>query len=40
MNSLERSLVQKAGYDNGWDVVLQNTSDGVPELLRVAHDYV
>ncbi|NCC53623.1 MAG: HNH endonuclease [Spartobacteria bacterium] len=29
MNSLERSLIQKAGYDNGWEVVLENKPDAV-----------
>ena len=24
MNSLERSLIEKAGYDNGWEVVLES----------------
>ncbi len=29
MNALERSLVVKAGYDNGWEVVLEDTETAV-----------
>lgn len=29
MNSLDRSLIQKAGYDNGWEVVAEESPDQV-----------
>jgi putative restriction endonuclease len=29
MNPLERSLIEKSGYDNGWENVLEETSDRV-----------
>lgn len=29
MNSFERTLIQKAGYDNGWEVVVEETPDRV-----------
>ena len=32
MNSLERSLIEKAGYDNGWEIVLES----VPEMVSLA----
>jgi hypothetical protein len=32
MNSLERTLIEKAGYDNGWEVVVKS----VPEYVLLA----
>lgn len=32
MNSLERSLIEKAGYDNGWEIVVES----VPEQVSLA----
>lgn len=32
MNSLERTLIEKAGYDNGWEVVVES----VPEYVILA----
>jgi putative restriction endonuclease len=29
MNSFERSLIQKAGYDHGWEVVIEDTPEQV-----------
>jgi len=29
MNPLERSLIEKAGYDNGWENVVGMEDDGV-----------
>ena len=29
MNSLARSLIEKAGYDNGWEIVVESTPDQI-----------
>lgn len=36
MNALERTLIEKAGYDNGWEVVIESTSSQV-ELASALH---
>ncbi len=36
MNSLERSIIEKAGYDNGWEVVLES-GDLLVELESSLH---
>lgn len=37
MNSLERSLVIKAGYDNGWEVSVENSTAGSVSLCSALH---
>jgi len=37
MNSLERSLATKAGYDNGWEVSLEDSVVGTVQLSSALH---
>ncbi len=37
MNALERTLIEKAGYDNGWEVVIESVSNQVVLASALHH---